>query len=170
MNLVSYMHEGLTQISYRSYSKTSGSLTPGSTFRHTVELNLPLFLTASLWQRHRYSAHDVETTLGYFSVSHLWQCALLFGIPISNSAIYLSFSHAEEITFTSKAVVIRKLLKSLDPSVLGSHSVLEKCKTQHIPPIPIHPVPLVEYQWLKSRVPTQKADVLGPLYYEDFYQ
>jgi hypothetical protein len=149
---VDYTHEGLKQ---------SSTMRTGEMVR-TVHMVLPLFLTLPVWQRHDYSLDDVQVTLDCFSAENLWQCALLLGVTTSNSAVKLSFTTPESLVFSSKAIVIRKLIKLLhDNQFFTSQvSVLDKVRDEHEPPLPIHRLCRSDFELLCSLMPTQPVALL----------
>ena len=171
MDKICYSHEGLGQTFKETYNRSKASRIPGCGFVRTIHLTLPLFLTPQVWQRHEYSIADIATTLEYFSVRHLWQCASLFSISVSNSAIRFNFDTHDCLTFTSKAVVIKKITKFLASEYVSNISVLEKSKAQHVPPIPLHLLCASEWGKLCSLLPSaMPSDFLVTLHYPGFYQ
>ena len=170
MQPITYSSEGLCQCSSQSYSRKVQRV-PGPVFVRTIQLTLPLFLTLEVWLRHQYTLQDIATTLEYFSVLHLWQCASLFGITISNSAVRCSFGSYGCMTFTSKAVVLKKIIKFLsDLSFSTGSSVLEITKREHIPPLPLHALPLHDWSELYQLLPTTThPDLLAILPYQGYW-
>lgn len=176
MNLaITYLHEGLTQQTVLKYNLVNSKreiTNAENVFQRNVNLNLPLFLTSPLWERHGYSLADIHTTLEYFSSIHLWQCALLYNISASNSAIKLAFSTPESMVYGSKAIVIRKIEKVLKNNLkfnTCSVSVLDTIRDDHIPPLPIHVLDVKTYQELVDRIPEQPLNMLDTIYFDDFF-
>ena len=167
-----YSHEGLCQTVRQVYNRNKLQRIAGCVFTRDIQLTLPLFLTLAVWRRHEYTLKDIATTLEYFSVLHLWQCASLFGVTISNSAVRCSFGSYGCMTFTSKAVVIKKILKFLGSKNLSTGiSVLEISKREHIPPLPVHILPSTDWMLLYQLLPQiNPLDLLTTLYYPAYYE
>ena len=175
MQLIHNESEGLTQITMYNYTLSEDEFKPQqNVFERIVRLNLPLFLTVQVWQRHGYTLNDIKTTLEYFPAIHLWQCALLHGISASNSAIKLAFSTPESMVYGSKAIVIRKIEKMISQNYQFSNiypSVLDVLREDHIPPIPIHPLNELEWYKLTSLLPTTPlTNLLETIYYKNYFQ
>ena len=156
-----YLHGGLLQ-------RREDRLVCNNNIVRSIDLNLPLFLTVPLWERHGYSLSDIAVTLEFFSAIYLWQTALFFDISPSNSAIKLSFSSPESMVYGSKAIVIRKILRHIRNtySFNTGASVLDTGRVSHIPPLPVHKIDHDFYHQLLEAVPTEEVDMLGTIQFK----
>ncbi len=174
--IVSVSNEGLTHEIRYNHDIIHGTHVEGDVFRHYTKLTLPLFLTPEVWQRHRYTVSDITITLNSYPVLFLWQCALLFDIKPSNSVVRLSCASSDSMTFTSKSIVVKKLLKRITQTskISGLVSVLDIRDITHTPPIPRQSVSSHEWErlvgLLPKLLPNQTVDMLHPLYYADYLE
>ena len=171
LEIINYEHDGLTQKKISNYnSHSSTSLSQSDIFQIDIRLNLPLFLTIPVWIRHGYSLIDIRTTLDYFSALHLWQCALLFGIPISSSAIKISFATPDAMIYGSKAIVIKKIERILRQTSLfdQSNTILDTSRDDHIPPLPLHKVDTNFYNVLLGILPKNQLDIMCKIHFEKY--
>jgi hypothetical protein len=128
--------------------------------RRRMVMNLPLSFSPDTWVRHRYALADVIETLNYFRALHLWQLAVLLGIPLSNSAVKLSFAIPTSMVFSSKAIVLMKIANHLRQYYTFPKShVLDKTKEDHVPPLPVHRIPSTMYQEWKLCTPVDKTQI-----------
>lgn len=121
----------------------------------TLRLCLPLMMTPSVWQRHELSIDDIVDVLDCFKAHQLWQLAQLLGIPVSSSSIKLGFSHATSIVCSSKSIIMEKITKTIRDRLdfsFNSRSVLDKSHEDHVPPLPVHFIPIATYTYWKERV------------------
>lgn len=132
---------------------------PG-TMRRRMCMRLPLLFSPEVWIRHKYSLADVIETLNYFRSIHLWQLAVLLGIPLSNSSVKLAFSTPTSMVFSSKAIVLVKIANHLRKYYkFAKTCVLDKTHEDHVPPLPVHRVPMPTYQLWKQHTPSDKNRV-----------
>jgi hypothetical protein len=164
-------NEGLTHERRESHDILNGNRVTGSVFQYHAKLNLPLFLTPELWERHRYTLSDITNTLQSYPVLCLWQCALLFDIKLSNSAVRASCASSESMIFTSKSVVIKKITKYVSEHMgLGQISVIDVRDSSHCPPIPKHAISKHRWDALACLTPTNTVDMLQTLYYDGYFE
>lgn len=165
---INYEHDGLTQSKISSYISQNNTLPDA--LRIDIRLNLPLFLTIPVWIRHGYSLTDIRTTLDFFSALHLWQCALLFGIPISSSAIKISFATADSMIYGSKAIVIKKIerLLRLTGKFDNPTTVLDTTREDHIPPLPLHRVSKLYFTTVCEILPREHVDIMRTIFYDKY--
>ena len=129
-------HQGLTQITHIPYThETDGRRTLSTAKRcstRTMRLCLPLLFTPEVWVRHQYSLEDVVDTLNYFKSNQLWKLAVLLGIPLSNSSVKISHSSPTSMVFSSKAIVMVKIVAFLRKHyIFPDKSVLDKTHDDH---------------------------------------
>ena len=158
-------HDGLTQRTEGWYQTSSegkrhflvhpqdAQTHLGPIYRRLIRMRLPLNSTPAMWLRHNYSLADVVATLDCFRSIHLWQLAVLLTLPIANSSVKLGFSTPISMHFSSKAQVIYKLTSYLNQTfTFGTVNILDTLHMDHVPPLPVHRLPMKEYQRYASWV------------------
>ena len=171
MTIIQYSNEGLTQTS-RITKITYINETPIKTIC-VLQVSLSLFLTIPVWIRHDYSFDDIRNTIRKFDSNSLWKCASLFGIQPSRSSIKLSFSNPTSITFGSKSVVCKKLMKYIINNFhqfSNNQSVITDLNNGHVPPIPSHNLTLVEYNEIVQNLPEIPLNLLSVLHFRKCFQ
>ena len=153
-------HQGLTQITHIPYThETDGRRTLSTAKRcstRTMRLCLQLLFTPEVWVRHQYSLEDVVDTLNYFKSNQLWKLAVLLGIPLSNSSVKISHSSPTSMVFSSKAIVMVKIVAFLRKHyIFPDKSVLDKTHDDHVPQLPVHHIPASEYYKWKALAPSE---------------
>lgn len=159
---ISTEHDGLTQITRIQYAVEENGCRKlcANGIVRTMRLCLPLIFTPEVWVRHEYSLEDVVDTLNFFQSNQLWQLAVLLGIPLSNSCVKPTFSRPTAMVFSSKAIVMVKIVAFLRKHYEFSNaSVLDKTHDDHVPPLPVHYIPSDLYQHWKEKALAQKDAV-----------
>ena len=94
----------------------------------------------------------------------LWQLAVMLGIPLTNSSVKLSFARPTSMVFSSKAIVMVRIMNQLRQYYeFSSQSVLDKTHEEHVPPPPVHRIPSEEYQhWKVITEACEPLKMMGP--------
>jgi len=145
---IQFLHEGLTQkkIVYYTFEdghrnavehpKRIASTTPF--MRREIVFHLPLFMTSPVWKRYGYSLKNVEETLECHHTMHLYQLGLLHDISPSNSAVKVAFSKTDALVFSSKMIIIRKILSQVQQQHnFPTSSCLDSKRFDHVPALPL---------------------------------
>lgn len=140
-------------------------------FTKTALFNLPLFLTLPVWKRHEYSSVDIRRTLKVFPCRVLWQLASILNIPISNSAVKISFTSCESMSYGSKSMVVNKIMNHVKKKYKFHNvykNVLDTKSKQHIPNIPLHTLDNDRFQMLIDLLPKTITSLLDPIYFKKY--
>lgn len=139
-----------TKIQY--YEKHEGLVLKSKLFCNimiSLRLTLPCSLMPSYWIKNKLSASDVASILDANTSRDVWLLGFAVGaVTLAPSSFRTSYSSPADISITSKASVIRKILFKLGHLlVLHKNSALNDCgvSLQHIPALPKHYVTEQEF-------------------------
>lgn len=109
-----------------------------------IRVSLHMQLLPRIWTRHGYSRDDVKQMLSDPPAQVLYLLALMMGplgISPSHSAARISYSGPMCMTYSSKAIVSRKILEfACSNIVLSKNSVLDRVRVMDVPALPVHQV------------------------------
>ena len=161
------MDTGLIQTKVSKYSYTGKIKTPGNIIEKRIILKLPLFLNCETWTRHGLSMSDIKSILERFSTHYLWQFALLLNISASPSVVKLSFATPESMLYTSKSVVIKKIMSIVNRyGVFINHRTILCGKLSgYSPVVPVHSIGVERWLALDSLLPASEVDITKPAVY-----
>lgn len=136
----------------------------GEGITRTIVMHLPLAFSPSTWVRHRYSFEDMVDIFNYNNSDLLWQLAVMLSVPLTNSSVKLSFARPTSMVFSSKAIVMVRIMNQLRQYYnFSSQSVLDKTHEEHVPPPPVHRITSEEYQhWKMITAACEPLRMLGP--------
>jgi hypothetical protein len=114
-------------------------------FKKVIQLQLPLFLSRSVWERYVYTIEDIQKTLKYFKAFNLWPLCLLENLSVSINAVKIGYSDEDELICGQKSAAIKVLINKLKSDMESSwmknkiHAlVYRRCK--HSPSLPVERV------------------------------
>ncbi len=166
-----YLHDGLQNRSTNNYTINQSTRVEGTLINRTIDINLPLFLSPSTWERHRYSKKDISSTLECFPSTTLWRWAIFHGISPTSSAIKPTSMDVSSIIHVSKSVVIKKIMKYIQIHYPSRHlrSVLDFSRRDFKPRLPVHALDESEWLVMLAAVPTS-INCSVPLQYQRCFQ
>lgn len=157
---IEYECEGLAQrVRYRYTTDETGrrTVSTSGTAWCDIRLQLPLCATPAMWQRHNMSLTDVIDVLNTLNIIHLWRLAVLLGFTPPMSSLKPGFATPVAMFFVSKNSVLVRVSGCLLRNFpwLGNESTpsaLDKSRRRHVPPCPVHRIPMHEYQTWRDSV------------------
>lgn len=140
----------------------------------TVKFHLPMCMNPQNWIRHEMTMDDVLHTLENLQAFFLWHLALLFGIIPPASAIQDSCASPTAVTY-ARASTLKKLEEEIQyryGTELARHerSVFERTTQTHDPPLPVHAIPLTEFQQLTRLIPPCTQNLLQIIHIKAHYE
>ena len=117
----------------------------------SMKLHLPCFAVPTYWARYNLSREDVICISEHVSAAVFWLIALLLDVNVSASAVRPSFSSAETVLVSSKAIAYRKIERVIQHT-FSSVSVLEMglASIDHVPALPVCRVSVKAMSFLKN--------------------
>jgi hypothetical protein len=105
-------------------------------FTKEVNISLPCYLNPETWKKYMYSYKDVISTLKLFKSYHLQILCLILNCSVSN-VIKVSYNSDLAMSYSSKAIITKKLENFLSTKKFPEKSVLDTILTNHVPPLPV---------------------------------
>lgn len=143
--------------------KTAVIPNPFICVQRTVQLLIPSFLTRSLWSRHGYTLNDILYTLQCFKPFHLWHLAISERLSLTKLAVQPSYAARDSFVFGAKAIVIEHLKNWIQSTYQAPEpeiNVLTNMEGSHVPPLPVHRIPDIDFDSLVSMLPKEGGNGL----------
>ena len=122
----------------------------------TLKLTLPRCLMPSYFVKHKLCKQDVLSILDTLPSREVWLLGLAIGAGnLAPSCFRTAYSNLQDISITSKATVIRKILNKLDYLFfLNKEPVLDNSAVSlhHVPALPKHFIPHADFLHLSQDI------------------
>lgn len=122
-----------------------------------LRAHFPTVIQPSYWTRHRLSRNDVNNIISFIPTKLVWLCALFWGIHIPWFSLRSSAASMLEVTLTGKAAAVDMILEHSDTR-LDTIDRLDMTSVEsydHIPPLPLHRIPVKDFEMLKRHLSTE---------------